>query len=703
MDTVDFQSIISTNARNHIDSDILDMIGGPPLVSFKHGENVGRTFMNYTQANKQLTPAQIAKDEMCPCNRPEFQPLVHPEVGHVITKSLDWCLRPRVRKLFSLDTKFRLNACSPWFSESLAEYVEIKLREFAEQQHEKFGIPVTRFDEFIQLTKTAVDRREDELWNTPSPQIVSLTGRDRAYISWIRRKLVITATDKNASAFCFSCKQHYGERAQALVRSQAYEVLPPADVETRLDRCTDFTEKSGLVVYVREDDTRRGTKEPRAFSCLYLMGKIHRALPKHRHVFGRPMVPTTVISKGLSKALQLMMPILDQMFAGLFLHYTGIKTESCWILSDTQQFVDHERVIQSELQRKNSLLSGMTGLQTRDFSDMYPSVPQLSMIEVWNQLIDACFKLKETEESKTKILVPCYKQLDREYTRWLSEADAHKNWGNSIVVSNNDLKEWIRFVVENTACELGGEVFHLLVGIPIGTNAARELINGYLAFWEIGYTWRLCQKRRQISDSLGNELLTMLMAKRFVDDIRFVELRNHDLDSQLLDEREDGGSDGIYPCRLEGPHGTIEKPLKLELQDRGLKVPFLDTCSIFDPETRQLRWEHYDKRDHIPAFKETHTFPHPDSMLQQRSKLGTLTGAMHRFSRASTTRAGFVRKVVAQVKAMLRHGYSWQRVRLRLGTFSKYDRSRGDGEWRRVRLKILRAVRQIVASRDHSA
>ena len=62
----------------------------------------------------------------------------------------------------------------------------------------------------------------------------------------------------------------------------------------------------------------------------------------------------------------------------------------------------------------------------------------------------------------------------------------------------------------------------------------------------------------------------------------------------LYDERDYGGTDGIYTSKLQGPMGIIDQPLNLQLRDRGLDVPFLDAQLKLDPDRRLLSWDHYD-------------------------------------------------------------------------------------------------------------
>ena len=182
--------------------------------------------------------------------------------------------------------------------------------------------------------------------------------------------------------------------------------------------------------------------------------------------------------------------------------------------------------------------------------------------------------------------------------KWVKCSNAHDQ-SKGVVVTANVLKDMLAFVVDHTCCEFGGESFKLLHGIPTGTNCGREMIDVSLKVDELLYMRRLCEARSSYDEPLNNEILEMLFAKRFVDDVFFIQLEGFNIESMLYDERGRGGLDGIYPSSLDGPEGPIMYPLKLELQGEGLDVPFLDTQLKFDPDTRLLSWSHYDKRDHI--------------------------------------------------------------------------------------------------------
>ena len=100
----------------------------------------------------------------------------------------------------------------------------------------------------------------------------------------------------------------------------------------------------------------------------------------------------------------------------------------------------------------------------------------------------------------------------------------------------------------------------------------------------------------------------------------------------------------------------------------------LCTSIFFSP---RLQWSHYDKRRGKPAFAGTKTFPDFESVLSECCKYGTLTGALDRFNRATSTRSAFQRVATRQVIAMHRYGYSPRKLLARLHHYSRFSPSKG--------------------------
>ena len=78
----------------------------------------------------------------------------------------------------------------------------------------------------------------------------------------------------------------------------------------------------------------------------------------------------------------------------------------------------------------------------------------------------------------------------------------------------------------------------------------------YLGLYDFFYLRRQCETRTSYEEPVSNELTTLLFAKRFVDDAWFPLLKDFDLARMLFDEKDYGGTVGIYPSKTARPDGS---------------------------------------------------------------------------------------------------------------------------------------------------
>ena len=93
---------------------------------------------------------------------------------------------------------------------------------------------------------------------------------------------------------------------------------------------------------------------------------------------------------------------------------------------------------------------------------------------------------------------------------------------------------------------------------------------------QLGFLRRILTKRVSVDEPLNPELKTMLSSGRFVDDVFQPNFHGFDSDQMWIDNRAEGGSDGVYPAKLLGPDGFIEGALDLKVQCKGSSANFLD-------------------------------------------------------------------------------------------------------------------------------
>ena len=106
------------------------------------------------------------------------------------------------------------------------------------------------------------------------------------------------------------------------------------------------------------------------------------------------------------------------------------------------------------------------------------------------------------------------------------------------------------------------------------------------------------------------------------------------------------------------PDGFIEGPLDLQIQCNGVSANFLDvTVTLRD---RSITYQHYDKRDDIPASINTRPFPDIYAFLSEPCKYAVFTSALHRINVSSSYRSAFVRRAISikYGSRIIRSGYS---------------------------------------------
>ena len=159
----------------------------------------------------------------------------------------------------------------------------------------------------------------------------------------------------------------------------------------------------------------------------------------------------------------------------------------------------------------------------------------------------------------------------------------------SIVLSADAIIELLAFVVENSYVAFGGLVFKQIMGIAMGTNAGPFIATIFCYSFELQFLMRQLRRfvescnarptrstinarRATLAQPLPPVLLFLFFNGRYIDDIFNLTFYSVDVTEWFYDRRGEGGHDGIYPTQLQGPHGMIEMPLKLNIASDGDSV-----------------------------------------------------------------------------------------------------------------------------------
>ena len=191
----------------------------------------------------------------------------------------------------------------------------------------------------------------------------------------------------------------------------------------------------------------------------------------------------------------------------------------------------------------------------------------------------------------------------------------------------------------------------------MGTNAAPELANFYLLYYEFIHWNKMLKKWRDLSMS---RQLFLISYKRYIDDI-WVAAYKWSKYMKWMHKTSD--PNGIFPSVLRGPDGEeIFHPLQLTGEPSQLSVNFLDVSIKVNKLQRKLTWILFDKRDGLKVngvkLSTWRNFPHVNTMLANSCKMGVITSQLFRFNRRTSSATNFISNAGRFIHKMVRNGYN---------------------------------------------
>jgi hypothetical protein len=120
---------------------------------------------------------------------------------------------------------------------------------------------------------------------------------------------------------------------------------------------------------------------------------------------------------------------------------------------------------------------------------------------------------------------------------------------------------------------------------------------------------------------------------RYIDDINSPGTpKGCDFHKLLTDNREQSGSDGVYPADvLNENRETVTNPMDVKLERHGLTCTYLDFNKKLEHDGTFLTTV-YQKRDEMPVFKKYCRFPHIFSRISTTAKHAVMASQLHRFA-----------------------------------------------------------------------
>ena len=190
--------------------------------------------------------------------------------------------------------------------------------------------------------------------------------------------------------------------------------------------------------------------------------------------------------------------------------FSGIK--SFWVIQNNEPVINSINKINKRSAAKT--------ISTFDFSTLYTKIPHDKLINVLDSIIDFAFKGGQKE-------YVCINWKGEAF--WDSNPDK-----SSIYFSKSQLKEAVKYLIENCYFTVGTILLQQIIGIPMGLDPAPFLANFFLYFYESGWLKTMRKTNNILARKFGNVF-------RFIDDLNAIN------DGGVFEQYHKD----IYPAELE--------------------------------------------------------------------------------------------------------------------------------------------------------
>jgi hypothetical protein len=432
----------------------------------------------------------------------------------------------------------------------------------------------------------------------------------------------------------------------------------------------------------------------------YITYKFHKAIPTGRPIVGALLKPETPTANRVTAVLKLIaMAFCDHSYHDVLLHLFGWVSARSHMLFGCDDFAKAVDSI-SALFSRGILDIEEFLIGVYDFKAMYTKFSHTMMKEALHHIVSYAFRAEHARKGFQFIAVPLHNLSHLFAAVWLKTnnlPDTLPGGAGCYTVWNlEDVILRLNFLIENSYFTFGGELHRLCVGVAMGLSPASFIANLTCFYYEMLYLTRLLKRYKahcvahpvalqRLSSSLRTErkdlrtrILTMIILSRYIDDCIFPAINGMDPktlhydDRTSLDGSQDGSSlDGIFPRTTHGPNGAlILMPCELEevsAPSRGAE--YLDFGLAVDLRTRRLVTKVYDKRDNMPVFANSRTFPHIDSGLSKKVKYGVVGSQLIRFTRRCSSMRDFAACAARLFENMINYDYKPRELRRQLSAF----------------------------------
>ena len=335
---------------------------------------------------------------------------------------------------------------------------------------------------------------------------------------------------------------------------------------------------------------------------IHAIVKMHKNPRKFRFIIGDRLGVQKQVAKKMVRILQLIQNVTKRYCDKVQL-FSGINRY--WVIDNSSKVLDDVRRINER--------NGARSMEQFDFTTLYTNISQDDLKEKLMSITERAFKGGQNQ----------YIRTNNWRASWTNTQSKDRN-----VYSKDMIRNMIELIVDGAFFSFGSQVYHQIVGIPMGIDPAPQMANLYLHFYEAQFMERLSK------ENYGQ-------ARKFCHTRRFIDDLNTFNNDGILDFYNKEGK--IYP----------EEMVLNKENESNLKGTFLELEMQIQGKSIEVKL--YDKRE---AFNfEIVNYPHMDSNIPRKTAYGVFISQMIRFARICMLKDDFLYRMKLLVSKLLLKGY----------------------------------------------
>ena len=420
----------------------------PPTISYSYTKTIAGKIFNFKQTIKDIDFEIGTTNLNCDCHVSDFR---YEPVGHVVTGNLSIVENRKLRKILGKGPSYREQNNINW--DTNQKILKKAVRSYKLQWAKKEKVDSRALDEWecriLETIQTRIDRIRKKDKNPRRRNVLS-DKHCKEYLEDFQKRFVLVPADKTSNNVLIVCKKYYLD-----VVLKELDTCNGAGPQTYTS-CSAHVEN--LVVEHQQFMSRQNIKIPddmKQLPTFYWLPKMHKNPIGSRFIAASSTCTTKPLSQLLTSSLKIITNHFKQYCEGITRN-TGVNC--FWI-------IDNAAEVLKKLKKLNRTKNARH-FDSFDFSTLYTNIPHDLLLGSIGQLISEAYRIRGAKYIVIK---------SDGITYWSNKTSAKDH-----NVTEDELVEQIKFLVDNIYIQVGNRIFKQTIGIPMGTDCAPLLANLFL-------------------------------------------------------------------------------------------------------------------------------------------------------------------------------------------------------------------------------